>query len=48
MGCGDEVAGGGDVTDEMKRVLITMSDGSEFLFDYGMLSTKKLVAAINS
>jgi len=32
----------------MKRVLITMSDGSEFLFDYGMLSTKKLVAAINS
>ena len=32
----------------MKRVLITMSDGSEFLFDYGMLSTKKLVAALNS
>ena len=32
----------------MKRVLITMSDGGEFLFDYGMLSTKKLVAALNS
>ena len=32
----------------MKRVLITMSDGSEFLFDYGMLSTKNLVAALNS
>ena len=32
----------------MKRALITMNDGSEFLFDYGMLSTKKLVAAINS
>lgn len=32
----------------MKRVLITMSDGTEFLFDYGMLSTKKLVAALNS
>ena len=32
----------------MKRVLITMSDGSEFLFDYGMLSTKKLVASLNS
>jgi len=32
----------------MKRAVITMSDGSEFVFDYGMLSTKKLVAAINS
>lgn len=32
----------------MKRVLITMSDGSEFLFDYGMLSTKNLVAALNT
>jgi hypothetical protein len=32
----------------MKRVLITMADGSEFLFDYGMLSTKKIVAEINS
>ena len=32
----------------MKRVLITMSDGTEFLFDYGMLSTKKLVVALNT
>jgi hypothetical protein len=29
-----------------KRAIITMADGSEFVFDYGMLSTKKLVAAI--
>lgn len=32
----------------MKRVLITMNDGAEFLFDYGMLSTKKLVATLNT
>jgi len=31
----------------MKRAVITMTDGSTFLFDYGMLSTRKLVAAIN-
>ena len=31
----------------MKRAVITMKDGSEFTFDYGMLSPKKLVAAIN-
>ena len=31
----------------MKRAVITMSDGSEFVFDYGMLSPKKLVAALN-
>ena len=31
----------------MKRAVVTMRDGSEFVFDYGMLSTKKLVAAIN-
>ncbi len=31
----------------MKRAVIKMKDGSEFVFDYGMLSTKKLVAAIN-
>ena len=30
-----------------QRVRITMKDGSEFVFDYGMLSTKKLAAAIN-
>jgi hypothetical protein len=31
----------------MKRAVVTMKDGSVFTFDYGMLSTKKLVAAIN-
>lgn len=31
----------------MKRAVITMRDGSEFVFDYGMLSPKKLVAAVN-
>jgi hypothetical protein len=31
----------------MKRAVIAMYDGSEFTFDYGMLSPKKLVAAIN-
>ncbi|MEA3503094.1 MAG: hypothetical protein U9R47_09995 [Actinomycetota bacterium] len=31
----------------MKRAVITMKDGAVFTFDYGMLSTKKLVAAIN-
>jgi len=31
----------------MKRAVITMKDGSQFVFDYGMLPTKKLVAAIN-
>jgi len=31
----------------MKRAVITMKDDSVFTFDYGMLSTKKLVAAIN-
>lgn len=31
----------------MKRAVITMNDGTEFTFDYGMLSPKKLVAAIN-
>ncbi len=32
----------------MKRAVITMRDGSEFTFDYGMLSPKKLIATINS
>ena len=31
----------------MKRAIVTMADGSEFVFDYGMLSTRKLVAVIN-
>jgi hypothetical protein len=32
----------------MKRVVITMKNGEEFVFDYGMLSVKKLVATIQS
>ncbi len=32
----------------MKRAVITMTDGSVFVFDYGMLSPKKLIAAINA
>ena len=32
----------------MKRAVITMKDGTEFTFDYGMLSPKKLVAAVNN
>ena len=31
----------------MKRAVITMQDGTQFTFDYGMLSPKKLVASIN-
>ena len=31
----------------MKRVVIHLTDGSEHTFDYGLLSVKKLVAAIN-
>ena len=31
----------------MKRAVITMNDGTDFTFDYGMLSPKKLVATIN-
>ena len=31
----------------MKRAVITMNDGSVFVFDYGMLSPKSLIAAIN-
>ena len=32
----------------MKRAVVTMSDGAEFVFDYGMLSPKKLVAALST
>lgn len=32
----------------MKRAVITMKDGQSFVFDYGMLSVGKLVAAIDS
>ena len=32
----------------MKRVVVTMQDGQTFVFDYGLLSVKKLVAAIQS
>ncbi len=31
----------------MKRAVVTMVNGEEFVFDYGMLSVKKLVAAID-
>lgn len=31
-----------------KRAVVTMNNGEEFVFDYGMLSVKKLVAAIES
>lgn len=31
----------------MKRAVITMNEGSIFVFDYGMLSPKKLIATIN-
>ena len=32
----------------MKRAVITMKDGQTFTFDYGLLSVKKLVVAIQS
>ena len=32
----------------MKRAVVTMNDGEKFVFDYGMLSVKKLVATIAS
>ncbi len=32
----------------MKRVVVTMTGGEQFVFDYGMLSVKKLVSAIES
>lgn len=32
----------------MKRAVIEMSNGETFVFDYGLLSVKKLVAAIES
>ncbi|MFV1957998.1 MAG: hypothetical protein ACC662_01160 [Planctomycetota bacterium] len=32
----------------MKRAVVTLKDGQEFVFDYGLLSVKKLVAAIES
>ena len=31
----------------MKRVVIQLSDNSEHTFEYGMLSVKKLVDAVN-
>jgi len=31
----------------MKQAVVTMQDGSTFVFDYGMLNPKKLIAAIN-
>ena len=32
----------------MKRAIVTLRDDQEFVFDYGLLSVKKLVAAIGS
>jgi len=32
----------------MKQAVVTMKDGQRFVFDYGLLSVKKLVAAIES
>ena len=32
----------------MKRAVVTMKDGQQFVFDYGMLSVKNLVGAIES
>ena len=32
----------------MKQAVVTMNDGSTFVFDYGMLNPKKLVAQINT
>ncbi|VAV93765.1 hypothetical protein MNBD_ACTINO01-102, partial [hydrothermal vent metagenome] len=31
----------------MKQAVVTMNDGATFVFDYGMLNPKKLVAQIN-
>jgi hypothetical protein len=31
----------------MKQVVVTMTDDQRFVFEYGMLSVKKIVAAIN-
>jgi hypothetical protein len=31
----------------MKRAIITLTDGQRFVFDYGLLSVKKLVAALS-
>ena len=32
----------------MKQAVVTMQDGEEFVFDYGMLNPKKIVKAIES
>jgi hypothetical protein len=32
----------------MKRVVVTMNNGEEFVFDYGMLSVKKLLSKIQT
>jgi hypothetical protein len=31
----------------MKRVVITLTDGTDYTFEYGLLGVKKLVAAVN-
>ena len=32
----------------MKQAVVTMKDGSSFVFDYGLLNPKNLIAAINN
>jgi hypothetical protein len=32
----------------MKQAVVTMKDGSTFVFDYGLLNPKNLIAAINN
>jgi hypothetical protein len=32
----------------MKQAIVTMKDGSTFVFDYGLLNPKNLIAAINN
>ena len=31
----------------MKRVVITLTDGTDYTFEYGLLGVKKLAAAVN-
>ncbi len=45
---GDIKAVRADKKGMMKRAVVTMVDDQEFVFDYGLLSVKKLVATIES
>ncbi len=45
----EEIAGvGAGKRGMMKQAIVAMKDGQQFVFDYGLLSVKKLVAAIES